>query len=137
MITNLSILSPLGDQELTWNPSNAEQVAAARAAVQNLKALGYSFFPADGTTPADEVTAGNGALSVRRVSAEELLPPELPLVCLDPPLRALPISEDRTPEQLAADGDAPREEQPKKGRRGRKPYRTGRLAVAVPPMAGG
>ena len=131
MMTTLSVLTPSGDQELTWNHDDPTQVQNARAAVAAMRLLGYSFFLQDGTEAQDEVAAGQGSLSVRRVSAEELLAPETPEPLNDDPHIATQMAA-----QAVYEADQPAEAEPAvKPRRGRP--RKIRQAVAVPRMQGG
>ncbi len=74
-MTTLTILDHEGDTTLTWDPQNPEETAAARDTVLDLKKQGYAFFLVDGN-PADEVTAGQGTLIVRKLTAQEVLEPE-------------------------------------------------------------
>lgn len=133
MKTTLSILTSKGDQELTWDPANPAEVTEARAAVLALKMAGWSFFLVDGTQAPDEVSAGNGALRMRRVSAEELLAaePQTPSVEPDQSLEA----------QAAPVPAAPEAPRARRGRRPRtvetQPAGADRKVVAVPRMAGG
>lgn len=71
----LKILDSSGHLELTWNPDNPTEVAEARAEVARLRSLGYQFFLVD-DGPADEIAAGHGKLSVRRVDDPTELPKE-------------------------------------------------------------
>jgi hypothetical protein len=71
-MNTLSILNGKGDTKLTWDAADPEQCREARATVAELKRAGYLFFLVDGN-PADEVTAGSGALIVRKLTAEEVV----------------------------------------------------------------
>lgn len=66
MIAEIAVLNSSGDLKITWDPEDADAVANAREEVAGLRAMGYSFFIADGS-PADEVAAGRGELTFRRV----------------------------------------------------------------------
>ena len=74
-MNTLTVLNQDGDFEIKWDPSNDAEVEKTRTAIADLRASGYSFFLIDGR-PADAVTAGAGALEVRRVDGEELVQPE-------------------------------------------------------------
>lgn len=110
MIVELSVLGGSGDIKITWDKSDPESIAKARAEVKRLREAGYLFFIVDGS-PADEITAGNGELHARFATEEELLEPA--------------PTEPETQEM-------PEPEAPKK--RGRKPKVN---VIAVPPLRGG
>lgn len=74
MTTTLAVLNGRGDSKLTWDPADPGQCAAARAMVAELKASGYTFYLVAGG-PADEVAAGDGALVVRKLDADEVVAP--------------------------------------------------------------
>lgn len=71
-MTTLSILNHSGDLKLTWNHEDAAERERIRAEVEQLRAAGYTFFLVDGS-PADEVTAGQGELVVKRLTADEVV----------------------------------------------------------------
>lgn len=70
----LEVLNGRGHLSLSWDPENADEVAAARAEVEQLKKAGYSFFLVN-DVPADEVAAGHGALDVRKIDDPTTLAP--------------------------------------------------------------
>jgi len=71
----LEVMNRSGHLTLSWDSDNDQEVAAIREEVARLKEAGYSFFLAD-DTPADEVAAGKGSLSVRRIEDPTQLPEE-------------------------------------------------------------
>jgi len=73
----LTVLDGSGDVQIEWEPGDAEACAKARQTVQDLKSRGYSFFLVSGL-PADEVTAGQGKLIVRKLAADEIVEPTAP-----------------------------------------------------------
>ncbi len=72
MITQLTVLNSSGDTKIQWDHSDPEQCHQARQMVASLKDQGYSFFQVSGD-PADEISAGNGILLVRKLSADEVV----------------------------------------------------------------
>jgi len=109
MQTELIVLDHTGHESLTWDHDDAEDRERARQLIADLKAAGYSFFLVDGT-PADEVTAGQGKLLVRKLTAEQVT---------------------ESPEQESPAAEPEPKQQPKKRGRPR------RQVVATRPMAGG
>ncbi len=109
----LHVLNTQGDVTIGWDADDPASVAKARQEVEALRLAGFQFFLVDGS-PADEVAAGRGRLSARRVEAEELLPPE--------------------PQGETAAAASDQEETPKRGR-GRPRGNT--TAVATRPLQGG
>lgn len=71
-MVELTILDGHGDTTLTWDHTDLEAREEIRRTVADLKAKGYIFFLVDGT-PADEITAGAGALIVRRLTADQVV----------------------------------------------------------------
>lgn len=119
-MNEIAVLCSQGDLKITWDPSDDAEVAGARAEVAKLKEMGYSFFVADGQ-PADEVSAGGGELTFRRVEAEVFFGSGGTYVrSADAP----PAFEEPTARTPPA----------KRGRRTNAEIRAG---IAVPPMRGG
>ncbi len=71
---SLEVLGAKGHLTIKWDPANEEDANHVREEIQRLKAAGYSFFTSD-DQPADEVTAGKGELTFRRIEAEEVTKP--------------------------------------------------------------
>lgn len=126
----LTILDRTGDTKLTWDPENAAEREEARRTVADLKAKGYSFFLLDGR-PADAVTAGDGAIVVRKLTAAEVVDDDTepePESAPEPDATPSGPVQDPSPE-LCQCGKP-------KGHRGRCPTKP-RNVVAVRPVAGG
>lgn len=114
MKCRMAVLDHSGHLSVEWDPNNEAEVAGAREEVERLRSLGYSFFLTSGER-ADEVAAGRGKLSVRRV---------------DDPIAAMaPPEPPEAPEPDTIGLAAPR-------RRGRPP-KAETEAIAVRPMRGG
>lgn len=117
IMDTLTILDRTGDTKLTWDPSDPDQCAAARAQVEVLKQNGYGFFLVDGRQ-ADAVGLGDGQLVVKKITAAEVV------------------------EDVGPDTSGPVSEPSRcrcgkpKGHRGRCPG-SGRAVVAVRPLVGG
>jgi hypothetical protein len=123
VITTLSILNGQGDQTITWDHSDPQQVAEARQTVAALAASGYTFFLVDGS-PADPVDLGKGTLIVRKLTAAELT--EVPAPEPAPPSEPAPEAKRRgRPRKVPAAPDTP------------GPELAERQAVAVRPLRGG
>lgn len=138
MKTRLSILGSSGDITVTWDHDDPESREDARKEVERLRELGYTFFLVDGT-PADEVTAGQGQLVVKRLTAEELIEPGADGPGADEPGANGPTADEPAGQSA---GDAAGESGPPKRRRGRPKGVTNkgtadRHAVAVRPLRGG
>lgn len=93
----LSVLDRSGHLRLTWDPNAAEEVENAREEVERLRQAGYGFFLVESGIPADPVTAGNGALEVRRV---------------DDPIAAMREADEAEPVLGAAAAEEPLVEEP-------------------------
>jgi hypothetical protein len=72
MTSVLRVLNGRGDTKIEWDHNDPSQVESARKIIHDLRLQGYLFFLVDGN-PADEVTAGSGALIVRKLTAEEVV----------------------------------------------------------------
>jgi len=70
-LCRVNILDATGHTELRWDPEKPDECAGARETIQALKRQGFVFFLTDGR-PADEVTAGDGMVLVRRLSPVEI-----------------------------------------------------------------
>lgn len=75
MRTRIHKLCHEGDIIIQWDTESPEEIAKARQAVLDLKNQGYEFFLADGSPAPDEVSAGGGSLTVRRITVHEVLSP--------------------------------------------------------------
>ncbi len=123
MKTTLRKLNSDGDLKITWDHENPEEVEQARRTVAELKQQGYDFFLVDGATPADEIAAGQGALCVRRLPAEEILPAS--------------VSEAPSAEPKIAEQSAPKRGRGRPASRSDADSATDRQVIAVPRQRGG
>ncbi len=125
MNVRLHKLCAEGDILIQWDTEDPVEIAKARLAVLALKNQGYSFFLADGSPAPDEVSAGGGSLTVRRIDVEEILNP---------------TATDGASVVGAVTGTT-EGTLPKRGRGGRKPAATpapkDRVVVAARPNSGG
>ena len=129
MITQVSKLCSEGDIKITWDDTDEASKADARREIAEMKKLGYSFFLVTGEL-ADEVTAGGGALNVRRIPAEELLeePGDVPEIRSELPAIGPDVPETQTEAQAPI----------KRGGRGRPAKQVpDRKVIAVPRQRGG
>ncbi len=124
------VLVEAGDLTIQWDPTKPEEVAEAERAVANLKAQGYTFFLIDGSPVPDRLPAGMGALSCRRIEAEEVVVPRRP--------RGRPRKTEARPAATAAEGrpegdEAAEETVPEED----VPVEAPRRVVATRPLRGG
>ena len=65
----LRTLGVAGDSTLTWEPTEADQVAKAERRVAELRRRGFSFFVADPTAPGQERRIDSFEASAPRIIA--------------------------------------------------------------------